>query len=185
MQIDTGGHAMRSPITLFAVTLLLAIAAAAQAPEPKVAASNPQFNALKTLAGDWTLKTPDGKTATETYRVVSGNSAIILDQHMPGEEGSMITMFHPDGQKTVATHYCAMGNQPRMVAEASSDTKTIPFKFKDITNDDGKSGSMRELTIVLIDNDHHNQVWTWQDAKGGQQTETFKYTRTHAPNPGE
>jgi hypothetical protein len=176
---------MRSLATLLAAVLLLAVTAGAQKPEPKVAASNPQFNALKTLAGDWTMKTPDGKTVTETYRVVSGDSAIILDQRMPEEEGSMITMFHPDGQRTVATHYCAMGNQPRMIADASNDTKTIAFKFKDITNDDGKSGSMRDLTIVLIDNDHHNQVWTWQDPSGKQQTETFKYTRNHAASPGK
>jgi hypothetical protein len=171
---------MRSLLTLTLAALLLNLSAFAQNQEPpKVPAANPQFNALKTLAGDWTMKTRDGKTAARTYRVVSSESAIILEQNMPGE-ANIITMFHPDGQRTVATHYCSMGNQPRMVAAASKHTKTIPFKFKDITNDDGKSGSMRDLTIVLIDKHHHNQVWTWQDAKGKQQTETFKY----APVPG-
>lgn len=176
---------MRFLTSLFLATLLLTLTAVVQSQEHKIPASNPQFSALKTLAGDWTMKTPDGKVATETYRVVSGDSAIILDQRMPEEGGTMITMFHPDGQKTVATHYCSMGNQPRMVTDASGDTKSIAFKFKDITNDDGKSGSMRNLTIVLLDTDHHDQVWTWQDASGKQRTETFHYTRDHAANAGE
>jgi hypothetical protein len=170
-------------LSLFLVTLLLAATVAAQDPEPKVKASNPQFNALKTLAGEWTSKMPDGASSTQTYRVVSGNSAIILDQQVPGG-GSMITMFHPDGQKTVATHYCSMGNQPRMVA-TGTDTKSIAFKFQDITNDDGKSGAMRDLTIVFLDNDHHNQVWTWQDGSGKQQVETFKFTRSSAQPQGK
>ncbi len=174
---------MRSLLTLTLATLLLATAAVAQEKEHKVKATNPQFDALKALAGEWTITLPDGTKSSQTYRVVSGDSAIILDQNVPGE-GSMITMFHPDGQKTVATHYCSMGNQPRMVSDGT-DTKDIAFKFKDITNDEGKAGSMRDLTIVIIDKDHHNQVWTWQDAKGKQEVETFKYTRASAASQGQ
>lgn len=174
---------MRQLMTLTLAALLFATAAFAEQKEQKVKASNPQYDALKTLAGEWTITLPDGKTSSQNYRVVSGDSAIILDQQVPGE-GSMITMFHPDGDKTVATHYCSMGNQPRMVSEGA-DTRNIAFKFKDITNDDGKSGAMRDLTIVLIDRDHHNQVWTWQDAKGKQETVTFKYTRASAPAQGK
>src|SRR5690348_2005622 len=109
---------MRKLLTFFAISLF-AISTAAQ--EPRVAARNPQFDALKTLAGDWSGKF-EGRAGTASYRVVSGDTAIILDQQAPGE-GNMITMFHPDGQKTVATHYCSMGNQPRMVADATPDTK--------------------------------------------------------------
>ena len=31
-----------------------------------------------------------------------------------GTPGSMISMYHPDGDKILMTHYCAVGNQPRM-----------------------------------------------------------------------
>lgn len=178
---------MRRTLTVFC--LLFSLAALAQqatnTPEPKVPANNPQFNALKALAGDWEMKMPDGKIATQSYRIVSADSAIILEQNMPGESANMITMFHPDGQKTVATHYCAMGNQPRMVADAAGETNTISFAFKDITNDDGKSGSMRALTIVLLDKDHHNQIWTWRDGSGKEQQETFKYQRAGGSAPGQ
>lgn len=176
-------------IAMLTLCVCLSTAALAQSSgaksEPKVAASNPQFNALKTLAGEWEMKLSNGRVATETYRVVSSNSAIILDQNMPGEAANMITMFHPDGQKTVATHYCAMGNQPRMVADASSDTKEVHFAFKDITNDDGKSGAMRELTIVLLDKNHHNQIWTWVDGSGKEETTTFKFARSGSTAQGK
>ena len=169
-------------LLVFIAIILVGFAAFAQ--EPRVPARNPQFDALKTLAGDWSGKF-DGHSGTATYRVVSDSSAIILDMSNPGEASNMITMFHPDGQKTVATHYCSMGNQPRMVAAASSDTKRIEFKFKDVTNDDGKSGYMRELTIVFLDKDHHDQIWTWQDGKGKQETSTFHYARANAPAQGQ
>ena len=46
----------------------------------------------------------------------------------------MITMFNLDGDRLLMTHYCACGNQPRMVASASPDGKTITFDFLDATN---------------------------------------------------
>lgn len=169
---------------LLAVLLLASMVAVAQ--EHKIKINNPRFDALKTLAGDWEGKF-EGKVGTETYTIVSGNSAIMLDQRMPEEgAGNMITMFHTDGDRLVATHYCAMGNQPRMVSEPSTDMKTFVFKFKDLTNDDGKSGSMRDLTIRLIDKDHHAQDWTWAGADGKTQTVTFEYTRAKsAPAQGK
>jgi hypothetical protein len=171
---------MRKVLALAVVLFTLS----ALAQEPRATAHNPQFDALKALAGDWTSKLDGGRVGTGNYRIVSGNSAIILDQQAPGE-GNMITMFHPDGQKTLATHYCSMGNQPRMVADASSETNRIQFKFKDVTNDDGKSGFMRDLTIVFLDKDHHDQIWTWQDGSGKQESTTLHYVRANAPVQGK
>ena len=171
--------------TLLKISLTVLLLTAAFAEEHRVPASNPQFDALKSLSGDWTGRYEGKVGGTASYRVVSGGSAIILDMSNPGEASNMITMIHPDGQRTVATHYCSMGNQPRMVANSSADTKRIEFKFKDVTNDDGKSGYMRELTIVLIDKDHHDQIWTWQDGKGKQEVATFHYERNSAPAQGQ
>lgn len=174
---------MKSHIML--LTLLLA-SGLAFGQEHKVKINNPRFDALRTLAGDWEGKV-DGKVGTETYAVVSGDSAIMLEQRMPEEgAGNMITMFHTDGDRLVATHYCAMGNQPRMISEPSNDTKVIAFKFKDLTNDDGKSGSMRDLTIRLIDKDHHVQEWTWVGPDGKSSTVQFEYSRVKtAPTQGK
>lgn len=37
-----------------------------------------------------------------------------MEDLFPGTSHEMITMYHLDGDALVLTHYCAMGNQPRM-----------------------------------------------------------------------
>ena len=47
----------------------------------------------------------------------------------------MTTMYHADKGEFMLTHYCALGNQPRMhAAMPKGDAKTLPFNFVDATN---------------------------------------------------
>jgi hypothetical protein len=88
----------------------------------------------------------------------------------------MVTMYHRDGAGLVATHYCSMGNQPRMRA-ADGDAKTIRFRFADITNlakPDG--GHIKDLTVTFQDADHMTQEWTSVE-NGKEQVEVFHWTR--------
>ena len=89
------------------------------------------FDQLKTLVGTWEGKAPDGKTVQVTFRETSGGSALLSE--ITGHE-DMVTMFHLDGSRLMMTHYCATGNQPRMVGTASPDGKTFSFNFVDATN---------------------------------------------------
>lgn len=92
--------------------------------------------------------------------------------------GSMVTMIHPDGNRVLLTHYCATKNQPRMVADAMTDGKTIKFNFLDVTNlAEGQPGSMRGLVLILPDDDHMSQQWTFRAADGKEITETFNLVR--------
>jgi hypothetical protein len=97
---------------------------------------------------------------------------------MPAPEPDMVTVYHRDGTGLVATHYCSLGNQPRMrAAEASADGKTIRFRFADITNLSKPDGAhIRHLTVTVQDSDHLTQTWT-SFSGGKEQTETFKWTR--------
>ena len=55
-----------------------------------------------------------------SYKVVSGGSALMETIREPnGTE--MVTGFHPDGDRLLMTHYCSLGNQPRMRADGLSD----------------------------------------------------------------
>jgi len=47
----------------------------------------------------------------------------------------MISVYHLDGDRLILTHYCEVGNQPRMQA-TSFDPKSneIDFNFLDATN---------------------------------------------------
>ena len=132
---------------------------------------------LRSLAGEWegTFGTMKGGV---TYTIVSGGHAVMESMKMPPPAPDMVTMYHRDGTGLVATHYCSMGNQPRMRAiEASPDGKTVRFRFADITNLAKPGGAhIRHLKVTFLDADHFTQDWTSVD-KGKEQTEVFKWTR--------
>jgi len=90
----------------------------------------------------------------------------------------MVTVYHPDGDRVLVTHYCSGNNQPRMrAAPSSSPVKQIAFSFVDVTNlANSTTGHMHKLEVVFDDNDHLTQRWTWQE-NGRDQTEVFHYTR--------
>lgn len=127
--------------------------------------SSPAFDRIKALAGEWEGKASDGMVVRTTYRVVSNGSAVmnVLD---PGGEHEMITMFHMDGPNVMVTHYCAVGNQPRMVAKPGAKADVIEFAFKDVTNvSNAAEGHMYGLTLAITDANHHDQRWTFREGK--------------------
>jgi hypothetical protein len=91
------------------------------------------FEKLKALVGEWQGTGPHGKVNL-SYQLISGGSALmeILD---PISEPSMATIYHLDGDKLVMTHYCSIGNQPRMLAQVpAGEIKNLSFTFVDATN---------------------------------------------------
>ena len=80
------------------------------------------FDQLQTLQGNWSGTDSQGMPVSVTFRETSGGSALMSEIQAHGPE-SMISMFHLDNDRLMMTHYCAMGNQPRMVAAAARRTK--------------------------------------------------------------
>ena len=161
---------------MFGLTVLaftLAVAARAEAQTGVTSA----FDKLKSLEGEWS-GTTKGQLVTVSYRVVSNGSAIEEILHATPTE-TMITMYHLDGQRIMATHYCAAGNQPRMVATSDPrNPNVVAFKFLDATNlRSPEEGHMRDLTVTLQDNDHFTQQWKWRDKGKEENMELFQYTR--------
>jgi len=153
-------------LTILSFSLLLALPALAG--EGVDAA----WKSLQSLAGEW--QSASGK-ASITYTLVSNGTAVMESMKMPAEP-DMVTMYHRDGTGLVATHYCSMGNQPRMRAP-DADASTIRFRFADITNlakPDG--GHIKDLTVTFQDHDHMTQEWTSVEA-GKEQVEVFHWTR--------
>ena len=64
-------------------------------------------------------------------------------------------MYHLDGADLVMTHYCMLGNQPRMKADPKSPANQLCFKFAGGSNlDPAKDKHMHEGTLTFIDDDH-------------------------------
>jgi hypothetical protein len=142
---------------LLAISLLwLSTAALAQSP------AQTEFTQLKSLAGSWEGKTANGDPVKVDYQVTASGSALMSTIH---QHGDMISMFHLDGpDKLLLTHYCSMGNQPRMVATTSADGKTVTFKFLDATNLSAPdAGRMDSVVIAMADANHHTEQWNFKD----------------------
>jgi hypothetical protein len=136
------------------------------------------FVQLKSLAGSWEGKNSMGEPVQVSYRTTSGGSALMSEIMGHGED--MISMFHFDGtDRLLLTHYCAVGNQPRMLASASPDGKTITFNFLDATNlGNPQSGHMDHVAIAMLDANHHTEEWNFTD-HGKEIKEFFDLKRTN------
>lgn len=122
------------------------------------ARSGNDFDRLKALAGDWEATTPEVKTRV-TYRLISNDTALM--ETIVSE--NMVTVYHPDGDAVLMTHYCAVGNQPRMRAQGSGNG-AIAFQYVDAANlKSPNEGHMQRLVIKFQDADHVTEEWTWKE----------------------
>ena len=134
---------------------------------------NTNFDRLKTLVGEWEAAGPEGTTHI-SIQLVSGGTALL--ENMGAASNNMVTMYHPDGDGVLMTHYCAAGNQPRMRVQ-KSDAGSITFQFVDAGNLKSRDdGHMQRLTIKFQDSDHVIEEWTWKE-KGKERTSAFNMRR--------
>lgn len=139
----------------------------------------PAWQQLRSLVGHWEGWVGEGEQRAPTHveiRMTGGGSAVmhVLDRDTPHE---MVTMFHPDGDRLLATHYCAAHNQPRMALAAAAAPNQLVFEFVDGTNIGPEDVHMKRLVITVHDADHHDEAWTSQRAGREEPTMVFKYTR--------
>ncbi len=94
---------------------------------------------LKKLAGTWDsyLVGKEGREAVISYHV-TGGSAVVFEEFIgdtPAGVRDMATAYHLDVDDLIATHYCGIGNQPRMRAVSyDPDARLLRFDFWDITH---------------------------------------------------
>jgi hypothetical protein len=164
---------------LAVAALAVSVAAGARAEEENKAKAS-QLDALKRLAGDWTCKMKHGEVdhdVTVSYKVTAGGSAV-EETLMAGTEHEMVTMYYQDGDDLVLTHYCMLGNQPRMKAERDGTAGKLTFKFAGAGNlKSEKDPHMHDMTLEVVADDHIKANWTlYKDGKPAGTT-TLDMTR--------
>lgn len=162
---------MRISRIALAFVSIAALAAAATGDDAK---SNPAWEKMKSLVGTWQGHEGDAPVSV-TYTLVS-NGTSLMESLNAEHDTNMVTMYAPDGETILATHYCAMGNQPRMRATPSGDGRTLDFQFVDVTNARGAQPEMRRLVVTFQDADHFQQAWTAR-IDGKDQANDFVYIR--------
>ena len=83
----------------------------------------PMLGAISELAGDWQMTDENGVTHRASRFVVTSGGSAVREIMWPGQAMEMTNLYHMDGGALVCTHYCAAGNQPRMVASCAEMTE--------------------------------------------------------------
>jgi hypothetical protein len=122
------------------------------------APKNAGLEKMKTLVGTWVMADKDGKPTDDVASVVkvtAGGSAV-HETLFPGQPHEMVSIYTVDGPDLVMTHYCMLGNQPRMKAAPKSVSgNKISFEFADGGNlDPKKDKHMHAATLTIVDADH-------------------------------
>lgn len=137
---------------------------------------------IRNLEGTWTMLDENGaEVVGSVYQTTAAGSAV-REVMFPGTEHEMVNLYHMDGEDLVVTHYCAAGNQPRMVAHRADMTaagaREYQFDLESVTNwRHGQHGCMGSLTLT-IDGNHMTQTWSSIDEKGESAgTMEFELTR--------
>jgi hypothetical protein len=160
---------------LFIATAALALITLAPCDSIAQSKASAAFDKLKSLAGTWETKTPEGVIPI-TYGVTANGSAVV--ETIGSGDWRMVSVYHMDHDRLLMTHYCGHGNQPRMAATpAPGEVKSLSFDFVDISNlASPDAGYMRSLKMSFVDADHIVNVWT-DRIKGKDEVKTFDLQR--------
>jgi hypothetical protein len=135
------------------------------------------FERFKGLAGDWETASPKSEAQAgkihARYRLTAGGSAVV-ETVFPGEDMEMLTVYHRDGDQLMLTHYCHVGNQPRMRTKGVDGNGDLVFDFVGGGNlDPAKDMHMHSLRLRFVDADHvHSE---WQLYRDGKAAEVYKF----------
>ena len=129
-------------MTMLAALLLAAAQPAADDP------ASAAYKKLRALVGAWQpADRPDSPLRIRFYETAKG-SVLVEAWERVGTPHSL-TLYHRDGPRLIATHYCPQGNQPRLALTA--DTTRIRFAYQDATDLGAGESHLHDLTFDLTD----------------------------------
>ncbi|MGE0528466.1 MAG: hypothetical protein AB7G93_10145 [Bdellovibrionales bacterium] len=126
---------------------------------------------LKSLAGEWEFES-EGRTFIATFEVVSQGQAVV-ERTM-----GMVDVFHVvNGNQLMDTHYCSLGNQPRMIYTMDPLGNKLEFRFHDITNLSPGQEHISQHMIEFVSDREIIETWISRDASGAESGFSLKLTR--------
>ncbi len=182
---------MKNRLTVLLVALMVAAPQLVSAQmEMQPYQGSAEFERMKGLVGIWEGDMPmkgKGEEMPEehakmmqrmrvSYRLTAGGSAI-LETFGPGTPMEMVSVYHDRGGKLSMTHYCMLGNQPRMDLQATEDGKMMFMFSEDNEVDPAKGMHMHSLAMSMVDKDNIVQRWTMFQEGEAQQAHDMHLTR--------
>jgi hypothetical protein len=129
--------------------------------------TNAGLEQMKKLVGTWMVAGDDGKATDQVssvFKVTAGGSAV-HETIRPGQPEEMVSVYTVEGSDLILTHFCVLGNQPRLKADPNSSGNQIVFQFAGGGNlDPKKDRHMHDITLTFVDADHLEMKGTgWVD----------------------
>lgn len=162
--------------------LVLSPLAARSGEYPKGAVTHSKdFEKMKELVGVWEGKTDMGKgmeAVRATYELTSAGNAII-ERLFVGLPHEMVTVYYDYDGRLTMTHYCSLGNQPRMeLRNPGENTLVFVLSEKSHGLSSVNETHMHALKISLDDKDGMTHTWSLYE-KGEKKSDTvIKLVRT-------
>jgi len=175
---------MKAPaLTVLAAALLAGCASTSSTAPRVVAQADPAqraalFDRVKDLEGTWEMNDETGNRIVGTVYTVSSGGSVVREIMFPGTDHEMTNVYHMDGPTLVMTHYCALGNQPRLRAVAADPAGPIRFTTDSVTNYTARAQPyMGQLTLVMTGKDSLRQEWKSFNMGPQGHDATFDLTR--------
>lgn len=133
---------------------------------PKLPSVQPpaKFELLKQLVGKWEgiRLSPEGeKKAVVEYQLTSAGT-VLTERLFPDQPDEMFSLYHGDGDNILMTHYCALGNQPRMKLAETDAPNVLKFVYLDGTSMKSvQDPHMHQLTMTLVGHDKMTHEWVF------------------------
>ena len=171
-------------VCLTALALSLSFTFSGKAdPNIKPPAEKIDLGPLKQLVGTWTGTTTmkgEQMPITVIYRL-SGGGSVLMETLHPNTPMEMVSMYHRDGEDILMTHYCMLGNQPRMALRKNENDKILSFVCKDATGmKSHDEAHMHALTLTIHDENTIEHDWTMQVNGQDDKHAPFSLTRQTA-----
>jgi hypothetical protein len=138
---------------------------------------------LRGLAGrwhgsvEWTGARTDKGEMDAEYSLTGHGTAVVENLVSRGEV-IMTSVYHLDGPTLRMTHYCGVGNQPRLKAADSGDPRRLRFAFVDATNlADPRAPHVDGVELFFRDPAHVDLFFHFTAPKGDS-LERIALTRT-------
>ena len=161
---------------------LLCFAATAIAGDPPEMTNtrSAELERVAMLEGTWNGVMDMGQGEQEIvviYKVTGGGSTVIETTHA-GTPHEMVSVYHDDdNDRLTMTHYCMLGNQPRMNLRYSDDS-SVSLSLSDGSSL-ANSGEphMHALRLEFGDEDAITQHWTMYDESRKKMVHSIALTR--------
>jgi hypothetical protein len=141
---------------LLGVALAVSVARAATVPSP--------LDAFKKLQGTWAIQS-DGKTLSiqMTYRTASKDS-VVVEQF-----GRELSVFAMDGTALTMTHYCNVGNQPRLRLKQPTAPNIYEFDLYEVVSPEGApTDHVEKMIYEFLSEERIDLRIMWWHPSGGQ-----------------